>query len=84
MLTAIGSMASFLLMYWTTWCSLTTLRLEKQQLRTLPPAPRSARRVAPTGIPGFAGTPSPTGGRYRLVYDAQMRYENVTDNLARQ
>ena len=43
-----------------------------------------ARRVALTGIPGFAGTLSPTGGKYRLVYDAQRRYENITNNLARQ
>ncbi len=43
-----------------------------------------ARRVTLTGIPGFSGTPSPTGGKYRLVYDAQRRTENVLDNLARQ
>lgn len=43
-----------------------------------------ARRVALAGIPGYAGPPSPTGSKYRLVYDAQRRYENVLDNLVRQ
>jgi Zn-dependent metalloprotease len=43
-----------------------------------------ARRVTLAGIPGFAGTPSPTGSKYRLVYDAQRRYENILDNLVRQ
>lgn len=43
-----------------------------------------SRRVTLAGIPGFAGTPSPTGGKHRLVYDAQTRYENILDNLVRQ